>query len=386
MDVFLLCCSGYIQFLAIEKFYNERFALKVILVEIESLSQELSLNFMKKLTLVTFLTGLVALAAGPLAAAAGEVNLYSHRHYEIDKQLYADFTAATGIKVNVVQASADQLMERLKSEGANSPADLFMTADAGRLQRAKEFGLLQSVTSETLAAQVPATLRDADNQWHGMTVRSRVIVYSKDRVKASELSMYADLADPKWKGRLLATSAGSVYNQSLLAAIVGTEGREAAMAWAKGVRDNLARAPQGGDRDQARAIAAGLADIAIVNTYYIGVLGASASPADRKVAEQVAVFFPDQGGRGAHINVSGAGVTKSAKNRDNAIKLLEFLTSPAVQARFAAANHEYPLTLDYDASPELKSFGPFKADVESVRKLGEFNAAAVEIFNTVGWQ
>jgi iron(III) transport system substrate-binding protein len=341
---------------------------------------------MKKLTLVTFLTGLVALAAGPFAAAAGEVNLYSHRHYEIDKQLYADFTAATGIKVNVVQASADQLMERLKSEGDNSPADLFMTADAGRLQRAKEAGLLQSVTSETLAAQVPATLRDPDNQWHGMTVRARVIVYSKDRVKPSELSTYADLADPKWKGRLLATSAGSVYNQSLLAAIVGTEGRDAALAWAKGVRDNLARAPQGGDRDQARAIAAGLADIAIVNTYYIGVLGASSAPADRKVAEQVAVFFPDQAGRGAHINVSGAGVTKSAKNRDNAIKLLEFLTSPAVQARFATANHEYPLTLAYDASEELKAFGPFKADVESVRKLGEFNAAAVEIFNTVGWQ
>lgn len=336
--------------------------------------------------LSSLFAGLAALAVASALSAAGEVNLYSHRHYEIDKQLFADFTAATGIKVNVVQAPADQLLERLKTEGANSPADLFMTADAGRLQRAKEAGLLQPTTSATLTAQVPAALRDADGQWHGLTVRARVIVYAKDRVRPSELSTYADLADPKWNGRLLATSSGSAYNQSLLAAIVASVGRDAALAWAKGVRTNLARAPQGGDRDQARALAAGLADVAIVNTYYIGLLRTSATPADRKAADAVGVFFPDQTGRGAHINVSGAGVTRSARNRDNAIQLLEFLTSPAVQARFASANHEYPLTLAPDASPELTAFGPFKADFDSVRKLGEFNSSAVEIFNAVGWQ
>lgn len=331
------------------------------------------------------LTVLAALASAPALFSAGEVNLYSHRHYEIDRQIFAEFTAATGIKVNVVQASADQLIERLKAEGENSPADVLFTVDAGRLQRAKEANLLQPVTSPLIDATVPADLRDPDRQWHAVTARARVIIHSKERVKPSELSTYEDLADPKWKGRLLVTSSGSVYNQSLLASLIEANGRDAALAWARGVNANLARAPQGGDRAQAQAIDAGLADVAIVNTYYIGLLRTSKTPRDRQAGEAVAVFFPNQDGRGAHINVSGIGVTRSAKNKDNAIKFIEYLISPEAQARFSEANHEYPLTLDVNASPVLKDFGPFKADRASVLKLGPRNSEAVEVFNTAGW-
>jgi iron(III) transport system substrate-binding protein len=336
---------------------------------------------MKRFARLLLLLGLVAAAP----ARSAEINLYSHRHYEVDKAVFAEFTAQTGIRVNVVQASADQLIERLRSEGAGSPADLLLTVDAGRLQRAKDAGLLQPTSSATLDARVPASLRDPDGHWHGVTVRARVIVYAPDRVKPSELSTYADLADPKWRGRLLATSAGSVYNQSLVASLLGKTDRDTTLAWTRGVLANLARRPQGGDRDQARAIAAGLADVAIVNTYYIGLLRASDDPKDRAVGEKVAVFFPDQDGAGAHVNVSGIGVTRSSRNRAEAIRFIEYLTSPEVQTRFATANHEYPLSLDTKASPTLEAFGPFKADTASIRRLGELNAGAVEILGAVGW-
>lgn len=317
--------------------------------------------------------------------AAGEVNLYSHRHYEVDQEIFKEFTEKTGIKVNVVQASADQLIERLKAEGENSPADLLLTVDAGRLQRAKDANLLQPASSEALDAAVPADLRDADRNWHGVTVRARVIIRAKDRVKPSELSTYEDLAKPEWKGRLLASSSGSVYNQSLAASLIAADGREKAQEWADGIVKNMARAPQGGDRDQARAIAAGLADAALVNTYYIGLLRTSKDPKDVQAGEAVEVFFPNQDGRGAHINVSGIGMTRSAKNKENAIRLMEYLVSPEVQARFASANHEYPLSLDINGSPVLKAFGPFKADRAAVQKLGELNPTAVEVLNQAAW-
>lgn len=342
---------------------------------------------MKTSLLRTFIRPvLLAAALIPSALLAAEVNLYSHRHYEVDKEIFADFTARTGIQVNVVQASADQLIERLRSEGSNSPADLLMTVDAGRLQRAKDAGLLQPSTSAKLTSQVPPNLRDADSHWHAVTVRARVIVYAKDRVRPSELSTYEALADPKWKGRLLVTSSGSVYNQSLLASIIAANGPERALEWARGVSTNMARIPQGGDRDQARAIAAGLADVAVINTYYLGLLRSSTAPADRQVGNAVDVFFPNQDGRGAHINVSGIGLTRHARNRAEAIQLIEYLTSPEVQARFATANHEYPVNLDVNASPVLKEFGSFKADRESIPKMGALNADAVRIFNRVGWQ
>lgn len=328
---------------------------------------------------------LAALAAASTLSAAGEVNLYSHRHYEIDRQIFADFTAETGIKVNVVQASADQLLERLRAEGDNSPADLLLTVDASRLERAKSANLLQPATSPLIDAAVPEDLRDPDRQWHAITVRARVIIYAPDRVKPSELSTYEDLADPKWKGRLLVSSSGSVYNQSLLASLIEVNGRESATAWARGVVANLARSPQGGDRAQAQAIVAGLADVALVNTYYIGLLRDSKDGRDRAAGEGVAVFFPNQDGRGTHINVSGIGVTRSAKNKDNAIKFIEYLLSPAVQARFADANHEYPLSLELGSSPALQDFGAFKADRGMVMQLGPRNSDAVEVFNAVRW-
>jgi iron(III) transport system substrate-binding protein len=327
----------------------------------------------------------VSLGGTLFSAKAEEVNLYSHRHYEVDKAIFEEFTKETGIKVNVVQASADQLMERLKAEGENSPADLLLTVDAGRLQRAKEANLLQPATSEKLDKAVPEDLRDPDKQWYGVTVRARVIVFPKDRLKASDFSTYEDLADAKWKGRVLGSSAGSVYNQSLVASLIEADGLEKAQQWATDFVKNMARAPQGGDRDQARAVVAGLADAALVNTYYIGLLRTSKDPKDVEVGEAVEVFFPNQDGRGAHINVSGIGLTRSAKNKENAIKLMEYLVSPEVQARFATANHEYPLSLDIEASPVLKAFGPFKADRSAVQKLGSLNGEAVEVLNKAEW-
>jgi iron(III) transport system substrate-binding protein len=245
--------------------------------------------------------------------SAAELNVYSHRHYDSDAILFKQFSEKTNIKVNVVKGSADQLIQRLVTEGKNSPADVLLTVDAGRLHRAKAAGVLQPVKSKTLFSNVPKSMRDPEGNWYGMTVRSRVIVYSKDRVKPSELSTYEALAKPEWKGRVVARSSSNIYNQSLLASIIAAHGKDKALAWAKAVRKNMARAPRGSDRDQARAVAAGLADVAIMNTYYLGILANSSVAADREVADKVGVFFPNQKNRGAHINVSGGGVTASAK-------------------------------------------------------------------------
>ncbi len=320
------------------------------------------------------------------ALIAGEITLYSHRHYESDEKLLAEFTKQTGIEVKVVKSGADQLMERLKQEGENSPADLLMTADAGRLHRAKEMGLLQSVDSETLNDKIPAALRDPDGQWFGFTSRARVLIYSKERIKPEELSTYEDLADPKWKGRILARSSSNIYNQSLLASIIAAHGEEKALAWARAVRGNMARPPQGSDRDQMRGVAAGLADVAIANTYYVGLLENSADPKDREVAKKIGVFFPNQDGRGAHVNVSGAGVVKTSKNKEDAVKLLEFLASETAQASFPKATSEYPVVEGIAWSELLKSWGTFKADALNLAKLGEHNKAAVKIFGKADWQ
>ncbi|MFP6875142.1 MAG: Fe(3+) ABC transporter substrate-binding protein [Verrucomicrobiales bacterium] len=319
-------------------------------------------------------------------AIASEVNVYTHRHYEADDALYAKFTGQTGIKVNIVKASADALLERIKAEGKNSPADLLITADAGRLVRAKAAGVLQPVTSAKLAAQVPQNMRDGDNNWHAFTVRARVLVYSKQRVEPSELDSYEDLADPKWKGRIVARSSSNIYNQSLLASIVAAAGMEKAVSWAMAVRGNMARSPEGSDRDPIRAVAAGIADVAIANTYYVGLLANSPNPEDRAVAGKIGVFFPNQNGRGAHINISGGGVVKSAPNRNNAIKLLEFLTGPEAQASFPLTTYEYPLDISATQSKLLKSWGEFKADALSLQTLGEKNADAVRIFAQARWK
>ncbi len=317
---------------------------------------------------------------------AGEITLYSHRHYESDDALYAKFTDQTGIKVNVVKAGADELIERLKSEGENTEADIFITADAARLHLAKTAGVLSPVDSGVLAKRIPAHLRDADNQWFGFTMRARIIAYAKDRVKPEELSTYEALAEPNWKGRVLARSSSNVYNQSLLASVIAEHGREKATEWARGVRGNMARPPQGSDRDQARAVVAGLGDVAIVNTYYMGLLANSEDEADHKVANSIGIFFPNQDGRGAHVNVSGGGLIKNSDNKEDAIKFLEFLASDEAQKSFPGTTYEYPVVEGIEWSDLMKSWGEFKQDPLSLTKLGENNATAVEVFNEVGWE
>ena len=325
------------------------------------------------------------------ALADGEVNIYSHRHYDTDQALYDRFEERTGIKVNVIQGKADELIERLSREGSASPADILMTVDAGRLVRAQSMDLLQPATSALLQANVPDHLRDPEGHWFGLTQRARVIVYHPDRVSPEELSTYADLTHPRWEGRILIRSSSNIYNQSLLASIIANEGEAEAGAWAAGVVANMARTPQGNDRDQMKAIAAGEGDLAVVNTYYVGLLINSGDEYEREVGAQVRVFFPDQDGdgqdgRGAHVNVSGAGVTMSARNLDNAVKLLEFLTGAEAQELFSAANHEYPVNPAVSASPLLQSWGDFTADDLPLHRLGELNADAVRVFDHAGWR
>lgn len=318
--------------------------------------------------------------------SAGEVNVYSHRHYDIDQQLFKQFEAETGIKVNVVKASADELLVRLEQEGASSPADLILTSDAGRLVRAKGLGLLQSMDAAELKERIPAALRDSSMEWIGLTMRARVVAYAPDRVDESELSTYEDLASDKWNDRILVRSSSNIYNQSLMASIIAHNGPEAAKAWAAGVVENMARTPQGNDRDQVKAVAAGEGDIAIVNTYYIGKLLTSDNPAEVEAGKAVKLFFPNLETTGTHINISGAGLCKHAPNKDNAHKLLEFLTRKDVQRQFADGNHEYPARPDVEPSELLGSWGRFKADELNLAALGNNNQQAVEIFNEVGWK
>lgn len=317
---------------------------------------------------------------------AGVVNVYSHRHYPSDQELFDKFEKATGIKVNVVKANADQLMNRMQTEGMDCPADVLLTVDAGRLFRARDMGLLQPATSETIQAQVPAAFRGPDNQWVGMTIRARLIAYAKDRVKPEELSTYSDLTDEKWKGRVLVRQSNNIYNQSLLASMIANNGAEEAKAWAEGLVANMARDPKGNDRDQMKEIVKGTGDVAIVNSYYVGLLLNKGDEAERKVGEQIGVFFPNQATNGTHINISGVGVAKYAPNKENAIKLIEFLTSPDAQKVFASANYEYPVNPEVQPDALLQSWGEFKADTADFNKIGELNAEAVRLFDEAGWK
>lgn len=318
--------------------------------------------------------------------SAGEVNVYSHRHYDTDQELFRRFTEQTGIQVNVVTASADELITRLENEGASSPADILITVDAGRLQRAKERGLLQPVESEVLEANIPDHLRDRDGQWFGLTQRARVIAYHRDRVQPEELSTYEALAGSEWNDRVLIRSSSNVYNQSLLASLIAHVGEEAAAEWAAGIVENMAREPSGGDTDQIKAVAAGAGDVAVVNTYYLARLGASDDAEERRVAEQIGAFFPNQGDRGTHVNVSGAGVTRSSSNLENAVRLIEFLSDDEAQQLFAEANHEYPVKPGVAWSATLQEWGEFQADTLDLTVLGELNADAVRVADRAGWR
>lgn len=322
----------------------------------------------------------------PTASAAEVLNVYSHRHYEVDQQINKLFTKKTGVEVKTVNAEADQLIERLKSEGANSPADLLITVDAGRMQRAKTDGLLQPVKSEILEESTPEKLRDPDGHWFPYTVRARVILTAADRVKAGEIKDYENLAKPEWKGRVLIRSSSSSYNQSLAASMISAHGEEKATAWAKGVASNFARPPQGGDRDQIKAVAAGLADVCVSNTYYFGLLLNSPDAAERAAAEKMRLVFPNQDGRGTHVNVSAAGITRHAKNVENAKAFLEFLVTPEVQKLIAAGSYEYPISMDFTLSPTHQKWGEFKMDSETFPKMGEDQAKTSRLFDAAGWK
>ena len=328
---------------------------------------------------------LVASIATPVLAD-GEVNVYSARKEQLIKPLFDKFTAATGIKVNLVTGKDDALLERLKLEGENTPADLLMTADAGRLYRAVEMELTQPVESETLKKDIPENLRDPANQWFGLTSRARPIFYVKDKVKPEELSTYEDLADPKWKGRICVRSSDNIYNQSMLGSMIAVNGAEKAQAWADGLVKNFARPPEGGDRDQIKAAAAGQCDIAISNTYYYGQMLTGEEAEDKAAAEKMAIFWPNQSDRGTHINISGAAVTKTAKNKDNAVKLMEFLVNDESQQWYAEANQEYPVKAGIAPSAMLKGWGEFKADSLNLSELGKHNAEAVKIMDKAGWK
>ena len=324
-----------------------------------------------------------ALVAGGVMAA--EVNIYSARHYQSDDQLYAGFTMATGFQVNRLEDDADKLLARIENEGASSPADVLMTVDAGRLWRAESKGVFQPVRSALLDARIPASLRNPEGLWFGFSKRARVILYDKSAVKEPP-STYAALADPRYKGQVCIRSGGNIYNLSLLAALIEHQGEAAAEAWARGVVANFARAPKGGDSDQIKAVAVGECGVAVANTYYFVRFLKSDKQDDRKVAERVGVVFPDQGGRGTHVNISGAGVAKHAPHRAEAVRFLEYLAGDEAQRHFAAGNNEYPVVAGVAVDPALAALGSFEEDRLNVAALGKHQELAQRIFDRAGWK
>jgi iron(III) transport system substrate-binding protein len=336
--------------------------------------------------LIVYLHLLSTLLLPTLAAANGEVNLYSARKENLIKPLLDRFTEETGIRVNLVTGKADALLQRLQSEGRNTPADMLITTDAGRLHRAKEAGVTQAVESALLTKQVPSSFRDPEGHWFGLSLRARPILYVKERVDPTLLSTYEALADTAWKGRICIRSSGNIYNQSLIASMIAANGLEATENWARALVKNFARPPKGGDRDQIKAAAAGICDIAIANTYYLAGMLTSKDAVQREAAGKLAVFWPNQNGRGVHMNVSGVAVTKAANNRENAIKLLEFLVSEQAQSWYAESNGEYPVRSSVAPSELLKSWGEFKLDTLNLDRLGELNPEAVRLMDRAGWK
>lgn len=318
-------------------------------------------------------------------AVAQEVNVYNSRHYNTDRVIYEDFTKATGIKVNIIEGNHDELIQRMKSEGANSPADLFITVDAGRLAAAAKEGLLAPVTSPALSA-VPANLRDPEGAWYGLSSRARVIVYARDRVKPEQVKDYEDLAKPEWKGKVLTRSGTHPYSLALTASMIEALGEEKTEAWVKGLVANLARPPKGGDTDQIKAVAAGEGDLAIANTYYVGKMMVSDKPEDRAVAEKIGVIFPNQGNRGTHVNLSGAGIVKTAPHPEAARKLLEHLLSPEAQRVFADGNMEFPVNPAVKPHPKLLELGSFKQAEVNAASFAQYSPAALRIMDRAGWK
>ena len=332
---------------------------------------------------------LLALAFALPAAQAQEkvLNLYSSRHYQTDEALYANFTKATGIAVKRIEASEDALIERIRNEGARSPADVLVTVDAGRLWRAEQLGLFQPVKSAVLDARIPASLREPSGLWFGFSTRARLVAYNKAKVKAGEIASYEDLADPKWKGRVCMRSSTNMYNLSLMGSLVEHLGEAKAEAWARAVKANFARDPKGGDTDQLKAVAAGECDVTVSNQYYYARMVRSQKPEDRAVIDKLGVVMPNQANRGTHVNISGAGVMKNAPNRDAAVKFLEYLASDEAQRYFAEGNNEWPAVASLKTeNPALAALGAFKQDALNVAALGRNQPAAQKIYDRVGWK
>ena len=329
----------------------------------------------------------IALAgASGLAYADGSVNVYSARHYDSDQAMYDAFTEQTGIEVNVLQGDSDQLIQRIKREGEASPADIMMTVDAGRLWRAEEEGIFAQVDSEVLNERLPESMRHPEGDWFGFSQRVRAIFYNPETIEPEQVDSYEKLADLSLKGKICIRSSNNIYNQSLLASMVEHHGEEGAEEWAQGVVDNMARDPEGGDRDQIKGVASGECDVAVANHYYYVRLLTSDDADEREAAESVQILFPNQDDRGAHVNVGGAGLVKGAPNHDNAVAFLEFLASDEAQELFAVGNHEFPVVEGVAVDEVLGSWGEFKKDEVNVSVLGENNPEAVKIFDRVGWR
>ena len=329
----------------------------------------------------------LAMAVTGQAEAAGELNLYSSRHYDTDERLYSQFEEKTGIKINRIEDKADALIARMKAEGKNSPADILLTVDAGRLWRADQAGLLQSVSSDVLSDRVPAWLRHPDGKWFGFSQRVRILFYDKSKVNPNDLQSYASIADPKFKGMVCTRSSGNIYMLSLMAAKIEHDGAEKAKAWAEGVWNNRARDPAGGDTDQLRGIASGECAISVSNTYYFArALRKDVKGLPKDAMANIGWVFPNQETTGAHANISGAGVAVNAPNKANAIKFLEYLASDEAQEYFSAGNDEYPAVMGVGLSPSVAQLGLFRSDIVNLSKLGENQTEAQKLYDQIGYK
>ena len=327
------------------------------------------------------------LVSGAALAQDKVLNIYSSRHYQTDEALYSGFTKATGIKINRIEAGEDALIERVRNEGARSPADVMITVDAGRLWRVEQLGLFQPVKSSLLESRIPENLREPGGHWFGFSQRARLIAYNKAKVKQGEIETYEQLAEPKWKGRVCMRSSTNIYNLSLLGALIDHLGEQKAQEWAQGVRANLAQEPKGGDSDQLKAVAAGQCDVTISNQYYYARFARSQKPDERAVAEKLGVVLPNQKTWGTHVNISGAGVMKHAPNREAAVKFLEYLASDEAQRYFADGNNEWPVVAGVKVdNPVLSTLGDFKRDRLNVAVLGRNQPNSQKLYDRVAWK
>ena len=337
---------------------------------------------------ITYLISIAFFFSCDSSKEVQEVNLYSQRHYAVDELQYENFTKLTGIKVNVTKANADELIQRLKNEGDKTEADLFITVDVGKLWQAGDMGLLQKINSDIINPNINPSLLDKNNYWVPVTYRSRILVYSNDRVIKSELSSYEDLASDKWKDRILVRSSSNSYNQALMSSLVANLGIEETQKWSAAIVKNFARNPKGNDRDQVKAIAAGQGDVALVNSYYIGLLLSSQNEEELKAGKSVSVFFPNQAEnqRGAHINVSGIALTKNSSNRENAIKLIKYLQTDEAQKTYVDNTYEYSVNPSISPNEIVQSWGDFKMDDLDLNLLGSKRDEAIRIFDKSGWK